>query len=228
MDFSASSSSCSLRNIKKITGNITLFCKIVGFLRHFCLWIYLRLQGLNFSLQLFDSLFLFLRLGLSLLPCAELLIKLQEKRNKYGYVHITNVYTDDVNTHTHTWPGERQGVSREWPQGTSRDTRTRYLTFSGRYLFIALVALEPCCPLSLFQARLLCMLMDLTFAETKPCLYNNFTCPAGYTVGWWDRTLKKKTYPRPPWCHQAVVVMLFNRDLLCSFPALDFYSESSL
>lgn len=110
--------------------------------------------------------------------------------------------------HTHTQVGERHGVSREWPQGTSTDTKTRCLTLSGRFLFIALMALEPCCPLSFFQAWLSCMLMDLTFAETKPCRNKDFTSPAGCTVGWWDRTLKKKTYPGPPWCHQTVVVRL--------------------
>lgn len=78
----------------KITGgNVKLFCRVVGFLRHFFLWIYLGLQGLDLPLQLFDSLFLLLRLGLGLLSCTELLIKLQEKSHKYGYVHITNMCT---------------------------------------------------------------------------------------------------------------------------------------
>lgn len=119
-------------------------------------------------------------------------------------MHITNTC---VNRHTRQ-VGERHSVSREWPQGTSTDTKTRCLTHSGRFLFIALMALEPCCPLSLFQAWLSCMLMDLTFAETKPRHYNDFTGPAGCRVGWWDRTLKKKTYPGPPWCRQIVVVRL--------------------
>ncbi|TNN71302.1 hypothetical protein EYF80_018504 [Liparis tanakae] len=39
-------------------------------------------QSLDLPLQLFDSIFLLLRLGLGLLPCAELLIKLQEKRHE--------------------------------------------------------------------------------------------------------------------------------------------------
>lgn len=116
----------------------------------------------------------------------------------------------DVNTHTstHTQVGERHGVSRKWPQGTSTDTKTRRLTLSGRFLFIAPMALEPCCPLSLFQAWLSSMLMDLTFAETKPCRYNDFTGPAGCTVDWWDRTLEKKTQPGPPRCRQTAVARL--------------------
>ena len=61
-------------------------------------WIYLGLQGLDFPLQLFDLLFLLLRLGLGLLPCTELLIKLSEKRNKY--VHIWDRWK---HTHTGWW-----------------------------------------------------------------------------------------------------------------------------
>lgn len=44
--------------------------------------IYLRLHGLDFLLQLFDFLIFFLRLGLGLLPSAELLIKLQGYRQE--------------------------------------------------------------------------------------------------------------------------------------------------
>lgn len=161
----------------------------------FVLWIYLGLQGLDLPLQLFDSLFLLLRLGLCLLPCAELLIKLQKNETQVCAGN-KQVYAD-ANTHTHT-VGERQGVPRDWPRGTSTDTKTRCLTLSGRFLFIALVALELCCPLSLFLARLSCMLMDLTFAETKPCRYDDFTGSAGCVVGCWDRSLKKTTFPEPP------------------------------
>lgn len=48
--------------------------------------------------------------------------------------------------HTGTEVGERQGVSRDWPQGMSTDTKTRHLTLSGQFLFIGPVSLEPCCP----------------------------------------------------------------------------------
>lgn len=44
--------------------------------------IYLRLQGLDFLLQLFDFLIFLLRLGLGLLPRAELFIKLQGYRQE--------------------------------------------------------------------------------------------------------------------------------------------------
>lgn len=91
----------------------------------------------------------------------------------------------------HTQVEERHIVSREWPRGTSTDTKTRCLTLSGRFLFIALMALEPCCPLSLLQAGLSCMLMDLTFAKTKPCHCNDFTDPAGCMVGWWGLLRKE-------------------------------------
>lgn len=53
-------------------------------------WIYLGLQGLDLLLQLFDSLLLLLRLSLGLLPCAELLIKLQGKIESPVCLHAHN------------------------------------------------------------------------------------------------------------------------------------------
>lgn len=95
-------------------------------------------------------------------------------------------------------------VSPESGHGAHQQTPKHAVLHSGRFLFIALMALEPCCPLSLFQAWLSCMLMDLTFAETKTCRYNDFTGPAGCLLRWWDRTLKKNTHPGPPRYHQTV------------------------
>lgn len=111
----------------------------------------------------------------------------------------------DVNTHT-LRAGELRGVSGTQPRGTSTDTKIRRLTLSGRFLFLAVTALEACCPLSLFQAWLSCMLMDITFGETKPCHYNDFNGTAGCLVGWWDKTLKENAYPGPPRCCQTAAV----------------------
>lgn len=111
--------------------------------------------------------------------------------------------------HTGTEVGERQGVSRDWPQGMSSDTKTRHLTLSGQFLFIGPVSPEPCCPLSLVQAWLSCILMVLTFAETMPCRYNDFTAPVGCPVRWWGMILKEKTFPGPPLgCCQPVIMFL--------------------
>lgn len=48
---------------------------------------YLRLQGLYLLLQVFDSVFLLLRLSLGLLSCTELFIKLHEKTEQCVFAH---------------------------------------------------------------------------------------------------------------------------------------------
>lgn len=187
-------------NIKVLRGNVTLFCRVAGF-------VFMDLPGtpgsgssppaLWFSLPSFET-----PPG----PPAARWTPHQTAREETGV--CLRAPNKHLYKQTHTQAGERHGVSREWPQGTSADTKTRRLTLSGRFLFIAPVALEPRCPLSSFQAWLSCMLMDLTFAETKPCRYDDINGPAGCLAGWWDRTLKEKTHPGPPWCPQTVVVRL--------------------
>lgn len=57
--------------------------------------------------------------------------------------------------------GERQGVSGERPRGTSTDARNHGA------LFAVFITRESCCPLSLFQAWISYMLIDLTFAQNQ-------------------------------------------------------------
>lgn len=76
---------------------------------------YLGLQGLDLLLQLFDSLLLLLRLGLGLLPRAELLVKLQGKEEGLGFVcaHVTNACKHTGGSASGMVPPHRR------PRGTS-------------------------------------------------------------------------------------------------------------
>lgn len=115
-------------------------------------------------------------------------------------MHITNTCKQTVST---------ENGHREHQQAP----KTSCLTLSGPFLFISLMALKPWCPLSLFQAWLSYMLMDLTFAETESCQYNDFTGPAGCTMSQGDKNLKKKTCPGPPLCCQTAAVRQLKLDL---------------
>lgn len=74
---------------------------------------YLSLQSLNFSLQLFDSLVLLLSFSLSLLPGAELLVKLSDGRRES--VNVTtgkeNTQSLAVNTHRNHSHSSTQGTA---------------------------------------------------------------------------------------------------------------------